>query len=160
MPNTVSEQGQATVEAAFLIPILALVLAILVQPTIILYDRMVMSSAAAEGCRLLQTLPAEEVGDALKAYVERRLGAVPQVAPFHVHDPCSWVIESEGGQGSEYVTVRVTNKLKPLPLIQPQASGFGQIDADGLLTLQVEVTTRARASWVEGSPSQWIGAWE
>ena len=50
MPNTVSEQGQATVEAAFLIPILALVLAILVQPTIILYDRMGMPAPADPSC--------------------------------------------------------------------------------------------------------------
>ncbi len=45
------EDGQATVEAAFALPVLFLLVLLLVQPGIVLYDRMVMASAAAEGCR-------------------------------------------------------------------------------------------------------------
>ena len=44
-----TEGGQATVEAAVLIPVLFTVLLLLIQPGIILYDRMVMNYAAAEG---------------------------------------------------------------------------------------------------------------
>ena len=49
------EGGQSTVEAAFLLPVFLLVLGLLLQPAIILYDRCVMQSAAAEACRLVAT---------------------------------------------------------------------------------------------------------
>ncbi len=51
------ERGQATVEAAFAVPVLMVLVLVLVQPGIILYDRIVMEGAAAAGCRLLATLP-------------------------------------------------------------------------------------------------------
>ena len=46
------ERGQATVEAAFLIPVLFTVLLLSVQPGMVLYDRMVMQAAASDACRL------------------------------------------------------------------------------------------------------------
>ncbi|MBQ9069707.1 MAG: pilus assembly protein, partial [Eggerthellaceae bacterium] len=49
------DRGQATVEAAFAIPVLFVLLLMLVQPGIVLYDRIIMRHAAAEGCRLLAT---------------------------------------------------------------------------------------------------------
>ena len=42
------ERGQATVEAAFLIPVLFTVLLLSVQPGMVLYDRMVMRAAASD----------------------------------------------------------------------------------------------------------------
>ena len=50
-----TDSGQATVEAAFLIPVIFIVMMVLLQPGIILYDRMVMNHAAAEACRMLAT---------------------------------------------------------------------------------------------------------
>ena len=41
------ERGQATVEAAFLIPVLFTVLLLSVQPGMVLYDRMVMRARQA-----------------------------------------------------------------------------------------------------------------
>ena len=49
------ERGQGSVEAAVVIPVLFLLLLMLLQPGIVLYDRIVMGSAAAEACRLLAT---------------------------------------------------------------------------------------------------------
>ena len=74
------ERGQATVEAAVLIPVLFTALLLLLQPGILLYDRMVMQGAAAEGCRLLATKTAAQ-GDmdgSCEAFVRHRLGAVPR----------------------------------------------------------------------------------
>ena len=48
-------RGQSTVEAAVALPVVFLLVLLLVQPGIVLYDRMVMAGAAAEGCRLLAT---------------------------------------------------------------------------------------------------------
>ena len=47
------ERGQGTVEAALVIPVLFVLLLLLLQPGIVLYDRMVMRGAAAEACRPL-----------------------------------------------------------------------------------------------------------
>ena len=47
--------GQTTVEAAYLIPLLFLLFLLLCQPIILLYNHMIMNGAAAEGCRLLAT---------------------------------------------------------------------------------------------------------
>ena len=41
-------RGQATVEAAVSLPVIFTLLLMLVQPSIILYDRLVMQQAAAE----------------------------------------------------------------------------------------------------------------
>lgn len=50
-----AEKGQAAVECAFLIPVTLLLLMLLIQPGIILYNHMVMKAAASEGCRLIAT---------------------------------------------------------------------------------------------------------
>lgn len=48
------ERGQSTVEAAFALPIILACVLLLIQPGIILYDRMVMRAAAAEGVAFLR----------------------------------------------------------------------------------------------------------
>lgn len=85
-------KGQATVEAALLIPALLISLLLLIQPGILLYTRMVMEGAAAEGCRVLATASSLEENTAtVEDFVKRRLASVPQQENFHVHDPsCSW----------------------------------------------------------------------
>lgn len=67
-------------EAAFALPVLMVLLLLLIQPGIVLYDRMVMQAAAAEGCRLLAT-STDSLGamdEACEAFVRHRLGSVPQ----------------------------------------------------------------------------------
>ena len=77
------ESGQSTVEAAFALPVLMVLFLLLLQPGIILYDRIVMEGAAAEGCRLIAT--AADPGQVEEDYIRRRLSAVPQADIFHVH---------------------------------------------------------------------------
>ena len=93
-------RGQSTVEAAVALPVVFLLVLLLVQPGIVLYDRMVMAGAAAEGCRLLATSD----GDAAtcEEYVRRRLGAIPPLDVFHVHDSgCTWEVRCEGGGAAD-----------------------------------------------------------
>lgn len=72
-------KGQATVEAALLIPALLISLLLLIQPGILLYTRMVMEGAAAEGCRVLATASSLEENTAtVEDFVKRRLASVPQ----------------------------------------------------------------------------------
>ena len=98
------ERGQATVEAAFLIPVLFTVLLLSVQPGMVLYDRMVMQAAASDACRLA-AVKTDAVGDssqAVEAFVRHRLGAIPPVPCFHVHDGgCSWEVSVQGDEHSK-----------------------------------------------------------
>lgn len=145
------ERGQATVEAAFALPIVMLLVLMLVQPGIILYDRMVMQGAAAEGCRLLATASSSDA-EICEEYVLRHLGSVPQQSLFHIHEgTCSWEVELSGDSASEQVSVRISNALKPLPLIGSLAALAGLTNEEGNFTLEVESTLATQPSWVWNS---------
>ena len=161
-----SRHGQATVEAAIMIPILFLLLLLLIQPAILLYNRMVMQNAAAEGCRLLSTRVdiANYSGDKYEGYVKRRLASIPPVDIFHAHTGSNtWEIELIGGETSNEVTVRITNHLKPLPLLDFGASLLHLTDAQGYLIQVVEVTMPTQPDWVwtnsKGGPADWAAQW-
>ncbi len=80
------------------------------QPGIVLFDRVVMEAAAAEGCRALETASAADEGEVVE-YVQRRLGAVPAVSAFHEG---LWDIEVQGaGQSGQCVSVRISHGTGP-----------------------------------------------
>ena len=158
-------RGQSTVEAAFFIPVLLGCVLLLVQPGILLYDRMVMYNAAAEGCRVLATSADSSSSSICAQYVKRRLGAIPQQDCFHVHSSgCSYSVSLEGSRSSSQVAVEVSTKVKPLPLIDFAAKSLRLTDADGLLTVKVKVEESTQPAWVRASsagsdPASWVGAW-
>ena len=155
--------GQGSVEAAIVIPVLFLLMLLLLQPGIVLYDRLVMRNAAAEGCRVLAT--SDAASDAHEAFVRHRLASVPQHDCFHVHHgSCSWRIEFTGNQASEAVTVRISNELRPLPLFDATSKLLGMTNSDGNLVIGESVTMLTQPQWVPTSPSgvdpvDWVGAW-
>lgn len=140
-------QAQATLEAAFAIPVIMVGLLLLLQPGIILYDRIVMESAAADGCRLLSTLARED--GIFDDYMRRRLSAIPEMDIFHVHSGgCSWVIEPSGNEASDKVSVRMSTQLKPLPLLDAGMSLVGLTNSNGNLEVNVEESMTPVPSWV------------
>lgn len=162
-----TEYGQGTVEAAFLVPVLFVGLLLLIQPGILLYDRIVMGAAASEACRLLATKTdaAGDMDESCEAFVRHRLGAVPPVECFHVHDGgCSWAIVLEGGEQSETVRVAIRNEVRPLPLLDAGGTLLGLVNSAGNFEIEVEAEQRTQPAWVDSSeagrdPSGWIGAW-
>ena len=156
--------GQATVEAAFAIPILMLLVLLLVQPGVILYDRIVMEGAAAAGCRLLATLPESDI-ELCEEFVLRRLGAVPPHDFFHVHDGgCTWEVELAGGEGASRVEVTISTEVKPLPLIGSAVLLAGGGNERGNLVVEVSSSMPTQPAWALGSrpstdPADWVGAW-
>ena len=158
------ECGQGTVEAAVAIPVLFLLMLLLLQPGIVLYDRLVMGNAAAEGCRLLATATGDMAGSC-EAFIRHRLAAVPQHDCFHVHAGyCSWDIELSGDEAAQSVTVRIGNELRPLPLFDAGLKLLGLANANGNLEIEESVTMQVQPDWVASSelglaPSSWIGAW-
>lgn len=162
-----SSEGQATVEAAFLIPVLFVALLLLVQPGILLYDRIVMNAAASEACRLLATKTGAtgDMDGACEAFVRHRLGAVPPVSCFHVHEGgCSWVIRLEGGESSGVVRATISTEARPLPLLDVGSALLGIVNGNGNFVVEVSSEQEIQPAWTDGSPSGrdpagWIGAW-
>lgn len=142
--------GQATIEAAFALPILMLLMLLLLQPGVMLYDRIVMQGAAAEGCRLLAT-STDGGSSTCENYLRRRLSAIPQVDFFHVHSGgCTWKISMSGGEGAASTTVSISTEVKPLPLIALGAGFLGLTNGNGNLTIEVEATEQTQPSWYLG----------
>ncbi len=157
-------RGQATVEGAFLIPVILLMLMMLVQPGILLYDRMVMNAAASEGCRLIATCPAGEAPDVYEGYVRRRLGSIPQQDNFHVHGSgCTWDISLEGGEETDRVSVTIGNQVKPLPFFDFGARALGVVNDKGNFEMTVRFSIPAKSSWVVENdqgldPEAWVAS--
>lgn len=160
--------GQATLEAAFLIPILLICLLLVIQPGILLYDRMVMESAAAQGCRILATRTSSQQAENAhyENFVRHRLGCIPEHESFHLHDPvCSWEIELNGSESSPSVSVTITNKLHLLPLFDFGAQVAGLLDESGAFPLSVTVEMPTQPRWVGNqelglSPRGWVEQWK
>ena len=160
-------RGQATVEGAFLIPLTFLLLLMLMQPGILLYDRIVMDAASAEGCRMLATRSASSGADAgaYEEAIRRHLGAIPQQENFHRHaGGCSWKVELQGGEHSSQVSVRITGQVKMLPLLDMAGVLLGLADEGGYLQLVSEATAPTQDGWVAGSefglnPGKWVEKW-
>ncbi|ACV23026.1 Flp pilus assembly protein TadG [Slackia heliotrinireducens] len=155
-----ASNGQATVEAAFLIPVLLLVMLMAIQPGIILYDRIVMQSAAADGCRMLATLRPEDASSA-RFVVERHLKAVPDAPLFHQGD---WAVDLQGNSQSDLCAVVIQNSVQPVPLIGAAMGAAGALDAGGMYCFEVEVKLE-KDSWLAESgsgmdPRSWVDRWE
>lgn len=159
--------GQATVEAALVVPVLFVALLLLLQPGIILYDRIVMNAAASEACRLLATKTdaAGAMGESCEAFVKHRLAAVPPVSCFHVHEAgCSWVVRFEGDDASGTVSVTIENEARPLPLLDVAGALLGIVNERGNLVVRTTCSQPVQPAWVSGvdagsGPADWIGAW-
>jgi hypothetical protein len=151
------ESGQASVEAAFLLPLLFALFGLLLQPSILLYDRCVMNDAASQGCRLLATATTGQ--DTVTDFIERRLSSIPCVACFH--EGADWQIELSGGEGKDVQSVRIVNHAQALPLFGITAGLAGQVDSDGFIELEVEQSANCIPTWAhEGDPATWIAHWK
>lgn len=147
-----TDAGQATVEAALLIPVLFVIMLMLVQPGIILYDRMVMDGAAAEGCRLAATRcsegPFDE--DACVAVVKRHLGSIPQQELFHIHEGgCSYRIRLHGDEHAARVSVDIENEVRLLPLFDAAGALTG-LAPDGRYRIVVHQEAATKPPWYTG----------
>ncbi len=160
-------RGQSTVEAVCMIPVLFALLLLLIQPAILLYDRMVMQAAATETCRLLATAaPAGGIDEGrCEEYARHRLGSIPSVDVFHVHDGgCTWKVELQGNESSAAVSVRISTEVEPLPLVGMAAGLLGASNGRGNFEVQVEASQAAQPEWAQAAegglnPPGWIGVW-
>lgn len=147
--------GQATVEAAVLLPSVTLVLALLLQPVCLSYTRAVMRCAAGECARAAATAYGEDLASC-KAFALRRLAAVPDVALFHVGGQADWEIALE--RSDMQVEVSIKGHARPLPLMGVVATLMHGSDDTGVV-LHVSLSERTRADWVGGDYDSWQQMW-
>ena len=152
--------GQATVEAAFLIPIMCVLLLILLQPALLMLDRLVIEMTINDVYRFVltsNTCPhfSGEYSEA-EQYALKRLEAIPDVSILHVGD---WDIDVTGDEMTDSAYVSISHRLSPLPLIGAGLRFIGSLDGDGLLTQSV-TSTRVLHGGFECSigldPSEWV----
>ena len=160
MRAVLGDDGQSTVEASFALPIVLVLVLLLVQPGIILYDRIVMEAAAAEGCRLLAT--SSDMG-AVEDFIRRRLSAVPEQDLFHVHGGgCTWRIEAEGGEGSSRASMTIRNEVRPVLLIDAGLRALGIVNGNGNLEIEVRASQSTQPDWAVAAgiaPADWVNSW-
>ncbi len=146
-------RGQATVEAAVILPALMLTIALLVQPICLSYTRSIMRAAAAEGIRAAATSYGGELGPC-RRYVFRRLRAVPEVPLFHVGGHSDWDVSIE--RTASHVAVRVAGHARPLPLMGVLMGALGRCDDTGVV-LEVTVSEDVQPTAVGGESGVWQG---
>ena len=151
-----SQRGQATVEAAAILPAVSLVLALLLQPVCLSYTRAVMHEAAAECARASATAYGGDTG-ACSEFALRRLAAVPEVALFHVGGKSDWEVTINRTEKHSEVLIR--GHARPLPLMGAVMALAGQSDGQGIL-LEARVSEDTRPEWLEGSYADWQSIWE
>lgn len=156
-----SEEGQASVEAVFVFPLLCAVFALFLQPAFLLFDQIVMTSAASELCRVLETHAATDAQ--VQAYAQRRLAAVPQVSAFHVGGAQGWTLACEGGELDGEVQVTLSHEVKPLPLLGIGAVAIANMQQNGNVRQEVTAKASLAPGWAassQGGPADWIGGWQ
>lgn len=143
-------------EAALLLPVVLLVLALLLQPACVLYTRSVMAATAYELVRLAGTSRSSD--DEMREYALRRLSAVPEVPLFHEGGKDAWEVSVDGPSAEGRVNVRVCGRVRPLPLLGSIVAAFGELEG-GDVRVVVEATGAVRPGWVGGSYGDWVGMW-
>ena len=149
------EAGQATVEAAAILPVLMLVFAIILQPVCLCYTRAVMRAAAAEAARAATTAYGGDTAEC-EACVRRRLGAVPEVPLFHVGGSRDWEVTI--ARTDHQVDVTIAGHARPLPIMGAIAGAAFERDGSGIV-LRVSLSMRGRPSWLGGDYSDWQSVW-
>lgn len=148
-------QGQSTVEAAALLPIIFMLCALLLQPIILSFSLSVMQRTAAETARVAATDFDGSYKDC-QNFALRRLEALPRLDMFHAGDELDWVIEIS--RDEHEVEVYITGHVKPLPLWKEFLETFHEKDERGLV-LRVHVKQTYQSSWLGGSYDEWMQMW-
>lgn len=155
-----STRGQATIEAAVLLPVVFSLLMLLAQPAILLFDRMVMEGAAAQGLRMLASRSSDTPDRGIERLIEAQLAPIPAIDIFHAGGS-AWDIEIQGDEASDEVSVTIVNRVRPLPLLGAPLYLAGALGSDGLVELSVTVSAAPQPSWARGhSGSDWTNRWD
>ena len=149
-------KGQATVEAACMIPVACLLVLIMLQPALLLMNHVVMECVANDVCRFMVTQPLESSNQKVHEYALRRLNAVPDISVLHKGE---WDVQVYYDEESRELNVAIAHAVKPLPLIGVGLGFIGALDMRGCVSQQVVVKRVLHSDWEYGQgldPQTWI----
>lgn len=158
--SSCSESGQMTIEAAFLVPVLFMLTIVMVQPAIILYDKMAMEGAAGQGLRMLAVRTSDQPETTYVDAIERQLEVVPDISIFREGD---WDVTVSGSETTGIVSVTIATCLEPLPLMGMPMMLMGMLDSEGMIRIEVEASSATQPDWAveQGlSPETWTTQWD
>ena len=147
--------GQASIEAACILPVLFVLMLLMVQPIIIAYTKTMMNDAAQETCRVVST-DYDASFDDCRQFAIRRLRTIPYMSLFHQGGDDAWDIQIS--RNDKHSIVEITSHAQPLPLVGLSAWGLASLDDEGIV-LQVKAEQQSRASWVKGGYHDWQKIW-
>lgn len=149
------KQAQSSVEAAFIIPVCAVLLLCLLQTLCLFYTKAIMYSASQQAIRALQTTT--DTG-AVQAFVKRRLAMVPEVSLFHNGGMQDWIVDCAKSE-AHLCQITIRGHAKPLPLFYGALRLFVDADEKGIV-LEEKTSSRVRPQWLEGDYEAWVSLWE
>ncbi len=147
-----SEVGQASVEAAFILPIILLCIGLSIQPLLYMYTKSICLEACEEGVRYATS---ENNNAHVERFVRRRLRAVPPSELFHSEGEDDWDVEVVRSRSS--VTVSVQGKMKPIPLLGLPSAIILPHEGKNLI-IKVEAQGVVSPSWREGVYDEWVAS--
>ena len=134
-----ADSGQALLEAPVVILLTVMLVLILLQPAVWLYTKALLNGAAGAACRVAATDDYTFGGGKQNHdltiqnwVIDRKLSSLPKAELFQASSPEVDV----KGDIHDWVTVRVSVRQKPLPLIGTLfAKATVGLDADGMVTI-------------------------
>lgn len=148
------KSGQASVEAALILPVILMIIALIVEPVCLLYTKTVMDGACAEGLRVATTTSDIEL---IESYIRRRLKAIPEVPLFHKGGEKDWNISIE--KKDKNASIEITGHAAAMPPIGWCLFLVGQVDGQGIVLKSI-LSVNTYPDWIEGSYADWIAFWK
>ena len=149
-------KGQATVEAACMIPMACLLVLLMLQPALLLMNHVVMECVASDVCRFMATQPPESSGQKVHEYALRRLNAIPDISVLHKGE---WDVQVYYDEETRELNVTIAHTVKPLPLIGVGLGFVGALDMQGCVYQQVSAKRVLHSDWEYDQgldPQTWI----
>ena len=145
----IDDKGQASVEAAVLIPITMCLIGLLLQPICLLYTRQVMQQSAGEAMRILAT--SDDISQC-EDFIIRRMRAIPDISILRYKSP-----EITISKASKTATIKILQHVKPIPVLGIPLKSVFECDELGFI-VTVELTQEIVPKWQEGDYTDWIEA--
>ncbi len=146
-----SEEAQASIESALILPIALLCIGLALQPLLYMYTKSLCMQAAQEGIRFAMS---EENDVRVKRYVLRRLQAIAPVGIVHSGSDEDWNIEVI--RSGKSIRIEIDGSIKELPLLGLPSRFYLPHDGENL-KVEVEAENSTVPVWREGTYDEWVG---
>lgn len=154
---TDEEDGQTTLEAAYLLPVLMLLFGMLLQPVCIAYTRQIMQHVAQEAAHVVAIQDSTMSPSDIEKFIRSHLEAVPKISLFRASEK-DWQIHITQKDGVAPAKVEIKAFVRPVPFLGVFAGFAGKKEGENIC-LEVRANEQLRADWVQGNYGEWMKIW-